>query len=49
LAGLYFGLTRAFYGLTALESSKTRAVRAMVIPALLALVVANIFLKLYMG
>ncbi len=49
LAGLYFGLTRAFSGLTALESSRTRAVRAMVIPSLLALVVANIFLRLYMG
>ncbi len=49
LAGLYFGLTRTFYGLSALESSRTRVVRAMVIPALLALVVANIFLRLYMG
>ncbi|UCG14251.1 MAG: 4Fe-4S binding protein [Deltaproteobacteria bacterium] len=49
LAGLFFGLNRGFASLSALLTSRRETTRAMVIPSVLALVVVNVFLKLYMG
>jgi hypothetical protein len=49
LAGLYLGLTRGYLAIKDLiEDSKLRN-KALVIPAIFALLVVNIFLALYMG
>jgi hypothetical protein len=49
LAGLYLGLTRGFSSFGNLFSGRRERIRAMIVPSLLALGVANVFLKLYMG
>ena len=49
LVGLFFGLTRGFSSFTDLLSSRRERIRAMIVPSLLALVVVNVFLRLYMG
>lgn len=49
LAGLYFGLTFGCRGLKTLFDSPVARTRAMVFPAIFALGVVNIFLKLYLG
>jgi len=49
LAGLYFGLSRGYVGLNNLLPNHKLRTRAMILPALFALVVINILLKLYMG
>jgi hypothetical protein len=49
LCGLYFGLSRGYLSLKEIiESPRVRA-KAMLIPSIFALLVINIFLKLYMG
>jgi hypothetical protein len=49
LAGLYLGLTRGYLEIKNLiEDSKLRT-KALVIPSIFAILVVNIFLKLYMG
>jgi ferredoxin len=49
LAGLYFGLSRGYVGLKNLLPDHKLRTRAMILPALFALAVINILLKLYMG
>jgi heme/copper-type cytochrome/quinol oxidase subunit 2 len=49
LAGLYFGLSRGYLGLRDLLQDQKLQAMAMILPALFALVVINILLKLYMG
>jgi hypothetical protein len=48
-AGLYFGLSRGYHGLTDLVQDQSRRVRAMILPVLFTLVAVNLLLKLYMG
>ncbi len=49
LAGLYLGISRGYLGLkNHIQDSALRA-KAMILPSIFALVVVNIFLKLYMG
>ena len=49
LTGLYFGLSRGYMGLRDLLQDQKLQAMAMILPALFALVVINILLKLYMG
>ena len=49
LAGLYFGLSKGYLGLKKLVQEPSRRVRIMILPALFALLVVNLLLKLYMG
>jgi hypothetical protein len=49
LSGLYFGLTLGYRGLKALFDSPVVRTKAMVLPALFALGVVNVFLKLFLG
>ena len=49
LLGLFFGLSRGFSSFTDLLSTGRERTRAMIVPSLLALVVVNVFLRLYMG
>ena len=49
LAGLYFGLTRGYLGIKDLLNSPASRARAMILPALFALLVVNLLLKLYLG
>lgn len=49
LAGLYFGLSRGYMGLRDFIQDQKLQTRAMILPALFALVVINLLLKLYMG
>ena len=49
LSGLYFGLSRGYLGLKEIIPVSGERVKAMIIPSIFALLVINIFLKLYMG
>ena len=49
LAGLYLGVSRGYLGLKNLIQDSVLRARTMIIPSILALLVVNIFLKLYMG
>ncbi|HKK00891.1 MAG TPA: 4Fe-4S binding protein [Desulfuromonadales bacterium] len=49
LTGLYFGIHRTHLALGQLIPDGKKRLRALVLPSLFALVVVNIFLKLYMG
>jgi len=49
LAGLYFGLSRGYLSLKDIIPGPTVRAKAMMIPSIFALVVVNIFLRLYMG
>jgi len=49
LAGLYLGLSRAYLGIKPVLSSPGARVKALIFPSLMALLVVNILLKLYMG
>ncbi len=49
VAGLYFGLSRGYQGLTDLVQDPLMRARAMILPALFALFTVNFLLKLYMG
>jgi polyferredoxin len=49
LAGLYFGVSRGYLGIKQLVPDSGGRFRTMVIPAFFALLVVNIFLKLYLG
>jgi heme/copper-type cytochrome/quinol oxidase subunit 2 len=49
LSGLYLGLSRGYLGLKQTRIRPNVRARAMAIPSLFALVVVNLFLKLYMG
>ena len=49
LTGLYFGISRGFLSLKTIVPNSAARGRAMLLPALFALVMVNILLKLYMG
>ncbi len=49
LTGLYFGISRGFLSLKTIVPNFAARGRAMLLPALFALVMVNILLKLYMG
>jgi len=49
LAGLYLGISRGFMALKNLLPNTKSQIRAMFLPALFALVMVNLLLKLYMG
>jgi hypothetical protein len=49
LAGLYFGISRGYLAIKSLVGDSIARARAMVIPSIFALLIVNIFLKLYMG
>jgi hypothetical protein len=49
LAGLYFGLSRGYLGLKNLIQNPALRTKAMIVPSIFALLVVNIFLKIYMG
>jgi len=49
LSGLYFGLSRGYLSLKDIITSPHVRAKAMIIPSIFALLVINIFLKLYMG
>ena len=49
LAGLYFGVTRAYLGLKEVIPEPARRVRALIVPAVYALLATQILLKIYMG
>lgn len=49
LSGLYLGVSRGYHGLARLIPDSTERTRAVLLPALFALGVTSLFLKLYMG
>ena len=49
LTGLYFGIHRTNLSLTGIIFDPLKRKKALLFPALFALVVVNIFLKLYLG
>ncbi len=49
LSGLYFGLSRGYLGLKEIVAVSEARAKAMIFPSLFALLVINLFLKLYMG
>ena len=49
LAGLYLGVSRGFMALNDLLPDNNSQIRAMLLPALFALLAVNLLLKLYMG
>jgi hypothetical protein len=49
LAGLYFGISRGYLAIKDIVSSSILRTRAMIFPSIFALLIVNIFLKLYMG
>jgi polyferredoxin/plastocyanin len=49
LGGLYFGISRGYLALKEIIGDSILRTRAMILPSILALLIINIFLKLYMG
>jgi ferredoxin len=49
LAGLYFGISRGYLAIKDIVADSALRARSMIYPSLFALLVINIFLKLYMG
>ena len=49
LAGLYFGVSRGYAAIKEIITDPKSRFRAMILPAIFALIVINIFLRLYMG
>jgi polyferredoxin len=49
LFGLYFGLSRGYLGLKEIMAAPDASAKAMIIPSIFALLMINIFLRLYMG
>jgi polyferredoxin/heme/copper-type cytochrome/quinol oxidase subunit 2 len=49
LSGLYLGLSRAYLSLKDIITNPAARARAMIVPSLFALLVINVFLRLYMG
>ena len=49
LAGIYFSLSRGYLGLKDLIPDSIARFKAMLVPSIFALIIVNIFLKLYMG
>jgi polyferredoxin/plastocyanin len=49
LAGLYFGISRGYLAIKDIVSNSIVRTKVMIYPSLFALLIVNIFLKLYMG
>ena len=49
LAGLYFGISRGYLAIKDIVADSALRARSMIYPSLFALLVINVFLKLYMG
>ena len=49
LAGLYFGVSRGYAAIKEIITGPKSRFRAMILPTIFALIVINIFLRLYMG
>jgi hypothetical protein len=49
LTGLYFGLSRGYLAIKDIAGNSILRTRAMIFPSIFALLIINIFLKLYMG
>jgi hypothetical protein len=49
MAGIYFSLSRGYLGLKRLLPESNLRVKALLPPAVFVLIVANLFLKIYMG
>ncbi len=49
LAGLYFGISRGYLAIKDIVADNKLRTKTMIIPSIFALLVINIFLKLYMG
>jgi hypothetical protein len=49
LAGLYLGVSRGYLGLKNLIQDSALRTKAMIVPSIFAILMVNIFLKLYMG
>jgi len=49
LVGLYFGISRGYMAIKDIVSSSIVRTKAMIFPSIFALLIINIFLKLYMG
>lgn len=49
LAGLYFGISRGYLAIKDIVGHSTARAKAMVFPSIFALLVINVFLRLYMG
>jgi plastocyanin/ferredoxin len=49
LAGLYFGISRGYLAIKDIVSNSLLRTKAMIFPSIFALLIINIFLKLYMG
>ena len=49
LAGLYLGLTRGYLAIGSLVKDPVKRSRALIFPALFALLVVNLLLRLYLG
>ena len=49
MAGLYFGISRGYLAVKDIVSNSILRIKAMVYPSIFALLIINIFLKLYMG
>ena len=49
LAGLYFGISRGYIAIKDIVSNSFLGTKAMIFPSIFALLIVNIFLKIYMG
>jgi hypothetical protein len=49
LAGLYFGISRGYLAIKDIVNTSILRSKAMIYPSFFALLIVNIFLKLYMG
>jgi hypothetical protein len=49
LAGIYFSLSRGYLGLKDLIPDSIARFKALLVPSIFALIIVNLFLKLYMG
>jgi polyferredoxin/plastocyanin len=49
LAGLYFGISRGYLGIKDIINDSNLRTKAMIYPSVFALIVVNLFLRLYMG
>jgi len=49
MAGLYFGISRGYLAIKDVVGNSVAGTRAMIIPSIFALLIVNLFLKIYMG
>jgi hypothetical protein len=49
MAGLYFGISRGYLAIKDIVSNSLLRTKAMIFPSIFALLIINLFLKIYMG